>query len=455
MGSGYHFASPCRATTSPIASTGAGAPEGRSSRSLRRSVDPAPARRRAIRRSAHPSPTTPTARTAPRWGRPTRRRRSAGAFPGDASRAVRPRTRHRAIRWALAVVWWSSRDRRLVPDTSHGTASRGQRAPRRARPRHSRRRRLDPVDAKHPAGRGRRAGTRRARAVDSMNVADPDRTASHSRFPATCAWVRAGRGQDQRRVRVQRRRLAIGRSGRHHGSPSATSSSSTLGVQERSTRSGVTIDVPGHRVEPLRLPVQDRGAVRPLAAGSSARGSRWTARALVYSRIRENQLDQTGRRHARRRCDRSSPPGSKLVGVDGFMRMPFIGDDVAKPLAPISPPGDHAPRLGGSAPRRRCAPPGGRPGRSTGLHLVGTEDNVAVLGIDGRRRRNTPAGSLRGGLRGHELGARAPAAVRRRRRRRSLLVRFLRCRPSRPRPPSFTVSRFLPRPVVGRRSRSP
>jgi len=58
-------------------------------------------------------------------------------------------------------------------------------------------------------------------------------------------------------------------------------------------------------------------------------------RALVYARIRENQLDPGESDITRGERQQRVVQGltDKIVGVGGFFRMPFIGDDVTEPLA--------------------------------------------------------------------------------------------------------------------------
>jgi polyisoprenyl-teichoic acid--peptidoglycan teichoic acid transferase len=58
-------------------------------------------------------------------------------------------------------------------------------------------------------------------------------------------------------------------------------------------------------------------------------------RALVYSRIRVNRLDYSETDVARQRRQQQvlGATADKIAGVGGFLRMPFIGDDVVKPLA--------------------------------------------------------------------------------------------------------------------------
>jgi LCP family protein required for cell wall assembly len=58
-------------------------------------------------------------------------------------------------------------------------------------------------------------------------------------------------------------------------------------------------------------------------------------RALIYARIRENQLDRNESDITRGERQQRVVQGltDKLVGLEGFLRMPFIGDDVVEPLA--------------------------------------------------------------------------------------------------------------------------
>ena len=110
------------------------------------------------------------------------------------------------------------------------------------------------------------------------------------------------------------------------------------------------------------------------------------ARALVYSRIRENTLDpsETDVTRGERQQQVVSAMTSKLVGLGGFLRLPFIGDDVAKPVATDLTTGELM-RLGWvkfrASSTLRCHL-GGDPQQIDGVYyLVGTEDNVSVLGM--------------------------------------------------------------------------
>jgi LCP family protein required for cell wall assembly len=58
-------------------------------------------------------------------------------------------------------------------------------------------------------------------------------------------------------------------------------------------------------------------------------------RALIYSRIRENQLDPSDSDLTRGERQQRVVQGlmDKITGFDGFLRMPLVGDDIVKPLA--------------------------------------------------------------------------------------------------------------------------
>ncbi len=58
-------------------------------------------------------------------------------------------------------------------------------------------------------------------------------------------------------------------------------------------------------------------------------------RALIYSRIRKNQLDpnESDITRGERQQRVVQALGDKIVSPGGFLRMPFVGDDIVKPLA--------------------------------------------------------------------------------------------------------------------------
>jgi polyisoprenyl-teichoic acid--peptidoglycan teichoic acid transferase len=58
-------------------------------------------------------------------------------------------------------------------------------------------------------------------------------------------------------------------------------------------------------------------------------------RALIYARIRKNQLDPSESDITRGERQQRVLQGltDEILGVSGFLRMPFIGDDIVKPLA--------------------------------------------------------------------------------------------------------------------------
>ncbi len=152
---------------------------------------------------------------------------------------------------------------------------------------------------------------------------------------------------------------------------------------------GVTIDVPKRIVSNrFDCPYETAAQCDRWPGWQFRRGEQELdgTRALVYSRIRENQLDQSDSDVTRgeRQQQVVSAMSSKLVSLGGFVRLPFIGDDVAKPVATDLTTGEIM-RLGWvkfrSSSTLRCHL-GGDPQEIDGvIYLVGTEDNVSVLGM--------------------------------------------------------------------------
>lgn len=111
-------------------------------------------------------------------------------------------------------------------------------------------------------------------------------------------------------------------------------------------------------------------------------------RALVYSRIRENRLDPADSDISRggRQQDVLDAMTGKLTSVGTFVRLPFIGDDLVKPLTTDLAPGQLL-QLGwvkfrASASRTLHCRLGGSPSSIGGESvLIGTEENVAVLSM--------------------------------------------------------------------------
>ena len=110
-------------------------------------------------------------------------------------------------------------------------------------------------------------------------------------------------------------------------------------------------------------------------------------RALVYSRIRTNQLDPSDTDLSRggRQQAVADAVGAKIASIGTFLRLPFVGDSLAAPLATDLSARDLAKlgwvRFRASSDSLRCRL-GGDPatigGEST---ILGTEDNVAVVSM--------------------------------------------------------------------------
>jgi LCP family protein required for cell wall assembly len=111
-------------------------------------------------------------------------------------------------------------------------------------------------------------------------------------------------------------------------------------------------------------------------------------RALVYSRIRENRLDAADSDISRgeRQQDVLEAMTGKPTSVGTFARLPFIGDDLVKPLTTDLSPGQLI-QLGwvkfrASASRTLHCRLGGSPSSVGGESvIIGTEENVAVLSM--------------------------------------------------------------------------
>jgi polyisoprenyl-teichoic acid--peptidoglycan teichoic acid transferase len=110
-------------------------------------------------------------------------------------------------------------------------------------------------------------------------------------------------------------------------------------------------------------------------------------RALVYSRIRENQLDPSDTDISRgsRQQAVADALGQRLASFGTFLRLPFMGEKVAAPLATdlsaweLVQLGWVRFRSGGNSVRCRL---GGVPSSDNGESvLIGSEDNVAVISM--------------------------------------------------------------------------
>ena len=110
-------------------------------------------------------------------------------------------------------------------------------------------------------------------------------------------------------------------------------------------------------------------------------------RALVYSRIRTNQLDPSDTDISRgtRQQAVASAVGDEIASLGTFLRLPFMGDELAAPLATDLSAWELAQlgwvrfRSGGRSVRCRL---GGEPSSLGGESvLLGSEDNVAVISM--------------------------------------------------------------------------
>jgi LCP family protein required for cell wall assembly len=111
-------------------------------------------------------------------------------------------------------------------------------------------------------------------------------------------------------------------------------------------------------------------------------------RALVYARIRENRLDpsETDLDRARRQQQVIQATADKLTSVRSAAKLPFVGDDVVKPLATDLGAGQVL-QLGwayfraDSQKALHCRL-GGEPGTADGQSVIfGSEDNVATVAM--------------------------------------------------------------------------
>lgn len=111
-------------------------------------------------------------------------------------------------------------------------------------------------------------------------------------------------------------------------------------------------------------------------------------RALIYSRIRENRLDPAESDISRggRQQDVLEAMTGKLTSVGTFVRLPFVGDDLVKPLTTDLSAGELL-QLGwvkfrASASRSLHCRLGGSPSSVGGQSvIIGTEENVSVLSM--------------------------------------------------------------------------
>ena len=123
-------------------------------------------------------------------------------------------------------------------------------------------------------------------------------------------------------------------------------------------------------------------------------------RALVYARIRVNRLDpnESDLTRAERQQRVIQALGDKIVSPRGFLRMPFVGDDLVKPLATDFSTGELF-QLAWLRSRAaddktlRCRL-GGDPVDAPGIsYIQSSEDNALVIAmITGRTAPQRPRG---------------------------------------------------------------
>jgi LCP family protein required for cell wall assembly len=152
---------------------------------------------------------------------------------------------------------------------------------------------------------------------------------------------------------------------------------------------GISVDVPRRIVSnrfdcPYKTPAEcDRWPGWRFARGEQHLDGR---RALVYSRIRENRLDPTETDITRggRQQQIVQAVADEVVSPLGFVRMPFIGDDLVKPLATDLSAWELM-QLGwvkyraASSRTLQCRLGGDI--SADGAYIVGTEENREVLGM--------------------------------------------------------------------------
>ena len=120
-------------------------------------------------------------------------------------------------------------------------------------------------------------------------------------------------------------------------------------------------------------------------------------RALVYSRIRENRLDpaENDLTRGERQQEVVEAMTDKLVGPRTFVRLPFVGDELVRPLATDLTAGELI-QLGwvkfrSNGSRALHCRLGGEPSASGGQSiLIGTEENAAVLSMFAGRSAPQP-----------------------------------------------------------------
>lgn len=154
---------------------------------------------------------------------------------------------------------------------------------------------------------------------------------------------------------------------------------------------GITIDVPKKILSnPFDCPRKTKAACSRFKGWRFAKGPQEMdgRRALIYARIRENQLDpsETDLSRGRRQQQVLEAVAGEVVGLGSYLRMPFIGDDLVKPLA-TDLSANQLLQLGWV--KKRTSPSGTLRCRLGGTiadidgvsYILGGEENVSVIAM--------------------------------------------------------------------------
>ena len=303
-------------------------------------------------------------RAAPR-GRWAGARRGAGGSAGDADRARRARAARAARRLGGGEL--PRRAQRRARRRTPGSTEDARRAP----PQDGCSMLTKPttillLGTDHRDGADRQG----ARRSDSMMLVRTDPEAAGSRTSRSRATSRSrsrasARPRSTRRSRSAARRSRSGRSASSPAFASTTSRSSTSALRATSsTRSAASTSTCRRRssrtasTAPTRRRREcDRWPGWRFAKGEQDMDGR---RALVYSRIRENQLDPSESditRGERQQAVTQAIARQADVARGRVLKLPFVGDDLARRSRPTSPRGSSPSSRGRSSARRATAAP--------------------------------------------------------------------------------------------------
>jgi LCP family protein required for cell wall assembly len=154
---------------------------------------------------------------------------------------------------------------------------------------------------------------------------------------------------------------------------------------------GVTIDVPARIVSNrFDCPFSTPAECRRWPGWRFPRGVQHMdgKRALVFSRIRENQLDPNESDITRggRQQQVVQAIAGEVVDLGSFLRLPFMGDELVKPLT-TDLSASELMQLGwvefraSDSKRLRCRLGGSATQIGNGAYIVGSEENIAVIGM--------------------------------------------------------------------------